>query len=238
MLGEQPKVLLVGGDGCESLLGLKRRLSSEGFAVMSAKGEEELLFAHASAKPDVILLNPGADMNYGFRVCEHTRAADPSVAIIMLSDHSSEEDEVWGLNAGADDYIVKPFSPEVLLARIRATVRGRWDAAGKRQIIEAGDLWLDARNYALRVKDKPINLRPQEFRILAALAQSGGEPLNSEQLRQRIPGQWRGDTRRTVIINIHRIRSAIEPFSDYTYIHTVKNVGYQFKAVAKRHASP
>ena len=67
--------------------------------MMSAKSEE-LLFAHASAKPDVILLNPGADMNYGFRVCEHTRAADPSVAIIMLSDHSSEEDEVWGLDAG------------------------------------------------------------------------------------------------------------------------------------------
>ena len=89
-----------------------------------------------------------------------------------------------------DDYITRPFSTNVLLARIRANVRGRWDAAGKRQIIEAGDLWLDARNYVVRVKDEWVELRPQEFRVLVVLAQSGGEPLSSKELSQRIPGQW------------------------------------------------
>ena len=236
MFGEQTKVLVV-GNGCGSLAGLKRRLSGKGLTIMTAKGEEKLRATHASFRSDVILLAPASDTDYGCQVCERTRAADPSVAIIMLSDHSSEEHEVWGLDAGADDYLTRPFSTEVLLARIRANVRGRWDAAGKRQIIEAGDLWLDARNYVVRAKDEGIILRPQEFRILAVLALSRGEPLNSKELSQRIPGQWRGDPNRTVKTNIHRIRSAIEPSSDYTYIHTVKKVGYQFRPVPKKLSS-
>src|SRR5918998_1046971 len=152
---------------------------------------------------------------------------DPHVAV------SSREDEIWGLDAGADDYIIKPFSLEVLIARIKANVRGRRDAAGKQQIVEAGDLWIDVRNYAVRVKDELIDLRPQEFRILAILAQSSGEPLNREELIRRTPGQWQGNPNRPVIIHIHRLRSAIETLSDYTYIHTVRKVGYRFEPVPK-----
>jgi len=167
-------------------------------------------------------------------VCQQIRSDNPDPAIIMLSDRASEEDEIYGLDAGADDYIMKPFFLEVLMARIRANVRGRRDAAGKRRIIEAGDLWLDVRNYVARVKDEWIDLRPQEFRILTILAQSSGEPLTSGELIRRTPGQWQGNPKRTVIINIHRIRSAIETLSDYTYIHTLRKVGYRFEPVPKR----
>jgi two-component system phosphate regulon response regulator PhoB len=128
---------------------------------------------------------------------------------------------------------VGPVSLEVLMAHIRANVRGRREAAGKRPIVEAGDLWLDARNYLVRVKGEWIPLRPQEFRILTILAQSFREPLSSEELIRRTPGQWRGNPRHTVKIHISRIRSAIETPSDYTYIHTVKNVGYRFQPIAK-----
>jgi two-component system, OmpR family, phosphate regulon response regulator PhoB len=231
--GEQIKVLAV-GDDLVSLTGLEEHLNREGFEATSAadKGEYPQV-AVSSHKPDVILLYFRLDALRGSAVCQQLRLASPDPAIIMLSDRTSEEEEVRGLDAGADDYIVRPFSLEVLMARIRANVRGRREAAGKRRIVEAGDLWLDVRNYMVRVKDEWISLRPQEFRVLAILAQSFGEPLSSEELVNRTPGKWHGNPSRTVKIHISRIRSAIETPSDYTYIHTIRKVGYQFQPVAK-----
>ena len=113
----------------------------------------------------------------------------------------------------------------------------RREAAGKRRIVEAGDLRLDVPNYLVRVKDKWVPLRPQEFRILTILAQSSGEPLSSEELISQAPGRWRGNPRHTVKIHVSRIRSAIETPSDYTYVHTIKNVGYRFEPIPKRPSS-
>ena len=237
LFGEQIKIQALGDDPA-SLTGLEGRLNHEGFEASTAPDKGELLrVAASSQKPDVILLYFRLDALRGSQACEHLRLANPDSAIIMLSDHNSEEDEVRGLDAGADDYIVKPFSPEVLVARIRANVRGRREAAGKRRIVEAGDLRLDVRNYLVRVKDKWIPLRPQEFKILTILAQSLGEPLSSEELIRQTPGQWRSNPRHTVKIHISRIRSAIETPSDYTYVHTVKNVGYRFQPISKRLSS-
>jgi two-component system phosphate regulon response regulator PhoB len=234
--GEQIKVQTLGDDSA-SLPGLEGRLNLRGFEASTASDKGELLRLAASPQtPDVILLY-FLDALRGSEACEHLRLASPDSAIIMLSDRNSEEDEIRGLHAGADDYIVKPFSLEVLVARIRANVRGRREAAGKRRIVEAGDLRLDVRNYVVRVKDKWIPLRPQEFRILTILAQSFGEPLSSEELIRQTPGQWRGNPRHTVKIHISRIRSAIETPSDYTYVHTIKNVGYRFQPIPKRPSS-
>jgi DNA-binding response OmpR family regulator len=235
--GEQIKVLAVGDDPA-SLTGLEGRLNRDSFEATIApdKGEHPEIAA-ACRKSDIILLYFRFDALHGLAVCQQIRNTNPDLAIIMLSDCPSEEDEIGGLDSGADDYIVSPFSPEVLMARIRANVRGRREAAGRRRVVEAGDLWLDVRNYLVRVKDEWIHLRPQEFRVLTILAQSLGEPLNCEELVRRTPGQWRGDPRDIVKIHISRIRSAIETPSDYTYIHTVKHVGYRFKPVSKRLSS-
>ena len=194
---------------------------------------EDSQVAVPSQWPDVILIYLRQEALRGVAVCEWLRAPNPAPTIIIMTDRASQEDEIWGLDAGADDYLVKPFSLEVLIARIKANVRGRREAAGKQQVVEAGDLWIDVRNYVVRVKDELIDLRPQEFRILAILAQSSGEPLNREELIRRTPGQWQGNPNRTVIIHIHRLRSAIETLSDYTYIHTVRKVGYRFEPVPK-----
>ena len=101
--------------------------------------------------------------------------------IFVLGDES-EEDEVQSLEAGADDYVGKRFSSEVLLARVRAHLRSR-RAAGNQRILQRGDLWLDTKNYAARVKGEWVDLRPpQEFRLLIALAQSSGVPVSRQEL--------------------------------------------------------
>jgi len=152
-------------------------LEREGFEVMSAAdGQEALQIAGSSWQPDVVVLDltlPGVD---GSSVYEQVRAKDRWAVIFVLGD-GSEEDEVRSLEAGADDYVGKRFSSEVLLARVRAHLRSR-TAAGNRRILQSGDLWLDTKNYAARVKGEWVDLRPQEFRLLIALAQSSGVPVS------------------------------------------------------------
>jgi DNA-binding response OmpR family regulator len=211
---------------------LESRLKHEGFEVMTATDMQEALqIAGSSWQPDVVLLDlnlPGVD---GFSVCERFRTTNQRAVIFALGD-GSQDDEVQSLEAGAADYLSKPFSPEVLLARVRAHLRSR-RAAGDQRIIESGDLWLDAKNYATRVKGEWIDLRPQEFRVLVALAQSSGVPVSRRELERRAGTSWRGASSRTVDINISRIRARIETRSDYIYIHSVRGFGYRFEPVPK-----
>ena len=235
--GERIKILVVGDDQ-SSLAALEGALSYEGFDTRSVEETgADLPVVDSSWRPEVILLYLRHDAMRAITVCQQIRDVSLEQAIITLADQGSEKDEIRGLDAGADDYLIGPFSLEVLMARIRANVRGRRDAAGKRQIIEVGDLQLDVRNYAARIKGKLVDLRPQEFRLLTILGQSPGQPLNSEELMRRMPGQWRGDPKRTVKIQICRLRAAIEIPSDYTYIHTIRMVGYRFRPVLKAQSS-
>ena len=208
-------------------------LKREGFEIMTALDEREALqVAGSSWQPDVVLLDlalPGVD---GYSVCERLRTTNQRAVIFVFSD-GSQDDEVRSLEAGADDYVAKPFSPEVLMARVRAHLRSR-RAAGNQRILEFGDLWLDAKNYATRVKGEWIDLRPQEFRLLVALAQSPGVPVSRRELVRRAGTSWRGASSRTVDMSISRIRARIETRSDYIYIHSVRGFGYRFEPVPKQ----
>jgi DNA-binding response OmpR family regulator len=211
-------------------------LEREGFDVMTASdGQEALQIACSSWQPDVVLLDltlPGVD---GFSVYEQIRAKNRTAVIFVLGEESGE-DEVRSLEAGADDYVGKHFSPEVLLARVRAHLRSR-QAAGHHRILHPGDLWLDAKNYASWVKGEWVDLRPQEFRLLIALARSSGVPVSRRELIRRAGATWRGATSRTVDMNISRIRTCLESPSDYTYIHSVRGVGYRFEPILKEISS-
>jgi DNA-binding response OmpR family regulator len=211
-------------------------LEHEGFDVLTATdGQEALQIAGCSWQPDVVLLDltlPGLD---GFSVCKQVRTKNRTVVIFVLGD-GSEEDEIRSLEAGADGYVAKRFSPEVLLARMRAHLRSR-RAAGNQRILQFGDLWLDTKNYATRVKGDWVDLRPQEFRLLVALARSSGVPVSRRELIRRAGGTWRGASSRTVDMNISRIRSCVETPSDYTYIHSIRGVGYRFEPVPKKTSS-
>jgi DNA-binding response OmpR family regulator len=232
--GGSHRVLVVAAQCAADDVRLAGWLRREGFEVITAiDGQEAMQIADSSWQPDVVLVDLTLPNVGGVSVCERIRATNQRAVIFVLSD-DSEEDEVRSLEAGADDYVAKPFSPEVLLARVWAHLRSR-RAAGNQRILMSGDLWLDAKNYATRVKGEWVELRPQEFRLLIALAQSLGVPVSRQELVRRAGTSWRGASSRTVDIHISRIRARIETPSDYTYIHSVRGFGYRFEPVPKEH---
>ena len=230
----ESRVLLAAESLAESF-SLAGWLEREGFDVLTATdGQEVLQIASSSWQPDVVLLDLTLPEVDGFSVYKQVRAKNRAAVILVLGDES-EEDEIRCLEAGADDYVARRFSPEVLLARVRAHLRSR--AAGNQRILQPGDLWLDAKNYATRVKGDWVDLRPQEFRLLVALARSSGVPVSRRELIRRAGATWRGTSSRTVDMNISRIRTCVETPSDYTYIHSIRDVGYRFEPVPKQTSS-
>jgi DNA-binding response OmpR family regulator len=233
---EESHRLLLAAESVAEGFSLAGWLESEGFDLMTAAdGQEALQIACSSWQPDVVLLDltlPGIE---GSSIYKQVRAKNRTAVIFVMGDESGE-DEVRSLEAGADDYLPKRFSPEVLLARVRAHLRNR-RAAGHQRILQSGDLWLDAKNYATRVKGDWVDLRPQEFRLLRALAQSSGVPVSRRELIRRAGATWRGTSSRTVDMNISRIRTCVETPSDYTYIHSIRGVGYRFEPVPKQTSS-
>ena len=224
--------MLLAGKGVAEGFSLAGWLEDEGFDVMTATDAREALqIAGSSWQPDVVVLDSTLPEIDGFSVYKQIRAKNRAAVIFVLGD-GSEVDEVRNLEAGADDYVAKHYSPEVLLARVRAHLRSR-RAAGNQRILQPGDLWLDVKNYATRVKGEWVDLRPQEFRLLVVLAQSSGIPLSRQELIQRAGATWRGASSRTVDMNISRIRTCVETPSDYTYIHSIRGVGYRFEPVPK-----
>ncbi len=215
---------------------LARWLRREGFEVMTAgDGQEAVQIAGSAWQPDVVLLDLTLPEVDGFSVCERIRATNQKVVLLVLGG-DPDKNEIRSLDSGADDYLAKPFPPEVLLARIRAHLR-RGQSTGNQRILEFGDLRLDTKNYATWVKGEWVDLRLQEFRLLVALAQSLGVPVSRRELARQTGTSWRGASSRTVDINVSRIRARIETPSDYTYIHSVRGVGYRFEPVLKETSS-
>ena len=237
---EESHRLLLAAESLAESISVAGWLENEGFELMiAADGQEALQIARSSWQPDVVLLDltlPGIE---GSSIYKQVRAKNRTAVIFVMGD-ASGEDEVRSLEAGADDYLPKHFSPEVLLARVRAHLRSR-QAAGYQRILQYGDLWLDAKNYATWVKGVWVDLRPQEFRLLVVLVRSRGVPVSRRELIRRAGATWRGASSRTVDINISRIRSCVETPSDYTYIHSIRGVGYRFEPIPKEtstHMSP
>ncbi len=229
--GGPHRVLVVAADSAADDFSLTGWLKREGFDVITAiDGQEALQITGSSWQPDVVLVDLTLPEVDGLSVCERVRATNQRAVIFALNG-GSQEDELRSLEAGADDYLAKPFSPEVLLARVRAHLRSY--RAGNQRVLMSGDLWLDTKNYAARVKGEWVDLRPQEFRILVALAQSLGVAVSRRELIQRAGTSWRGASSRTVDIHISRIRACVETPSDYSYIHSVRSFGYRFEPVQK-----
>jgi len=203
-------------------------LEREGFQVSSASSGEEALRQVRHASPDLVLLDLMLAAMGGLEVCRKLRQDPATVAlpIVMLTAKGDEVDRVLGLELGADDYIVKPFSPKELLARVRAVLRRARPAPGAAGIA-IGALAIDPGTRTVTVQGAPLTLTHKEFELLGALADAQGRVLSREFLLDRVWGYSRAGEieSRTVDVHVRRLRVKLGP--EGHRILTVKSVGYR-----------
>jgi DNA-binding response OmpR family regulator len=210
------------------------------FTVQGIGDGAQALDAAEKFSPDLVILDlmlPGMD---GYQIAERIRARDKETAIIMVTALDTAGDKIRGLDAGADDYMTKPFSIEELLARVRANlrrVRTRETLADDVKI-EVGDLVIEPASFRAWVKGAPVKLRLKEFQLLVALAKHRGALATRQFLAQEVWGYDFLPSSRTIDVHIRRLRQAVEDPSDYIYIHTVHGVGYRFEPASKDDSLP
>jgi two-component system response regulator MtrA len=218
------KVLVVDDDGALAEM-ITIMLRSEGFDPHTAMSGPEALDLIEKVSPDLVLLDvmlPGMD---GIDVCSYIRQTS-GVPIIMLTAKGDTGDVVKGLESGADDYVVKPFNPKELVARIRTRLRPAQDTQAT--TITIGDLLIDVPGHEVRRGEEKILLTPLEFQLLLALALKPQQVFTREMLLEQVWGyHYKADTR---LVNVHvqRLRAKVEPDPDQPVIvETVRGVGYR-----------
>jgi DNA-binding response OmpR family regulator len=209
-------------------------LERDGFRCRTAASGPDALREARAHRPDLLVLDlllPGLD---GLEVCRRIRADATTAAlpIIMLTAKAEEVDRIVGLEIGADDYIVKPFSPKELVARVRAVLRRNRPRAPDEPPLAAGAIALDVARHRVTAGGRPIPLAPREFALLRALLEAPGRVLSREQLLERAWGYARADEieSRTVDVHVRRLRAKLG--DEGRRIVTVKGVGYQLETDA------
>jgi len=218
-------VLLV--DDEPSILQLARMyLERDGFRVREAKDGEAALDAITNFQPALVVLDVMLPKMDGLEVCRRVRAGNNSVAILMLTARDDDIDKILGLELGADDYLIKPFNPRELVARVKAILRR---GGNKSTLIgnplRLGELLIDPERREAHVASRPLDLRTQEFDLLLTLAGQPGRVFTREQLLQMAWGfDFYGQTR-TVDVHVAHLRKKLE--GSAIKIETVTGVGYK-----------
>ncbi|MBN2760500.1 MAG: phosphate regulon transcriptional regulator PhoB [Rhodobacteraceae bacterium] len=223
---DTPLVLIVDDEAAQLAL-LSYNLKAAGFRISTAKDGDEALLAVAEQGPDVILLDWMLPRLSGLEVCRQIKstAAGRDAAVIMVSARSEEADRVRGLETGADDYIVKPYSVAELIARVRANLRRlRPTAAG--QALEVGDIRLDPDTHRVTRQGQVLHLGPTEFRLLGALMERPGKVWTREALLDRVWGREIYIDTRTVDVHVGRLRKTLLSQGGEDPIRTVRGAGY------------
>ncbi len=218
------RVLVVDDDAALSeMLGIVLR--GEGFEPVFCADGAEALAAFRDSKPDLVLLDlmlPGRD---GIDVCRAIRA-ESGTPIVMLTAKSDTVDVVVGLESGADDYVVKPFKPKELVARIRARIRRVDDAPA--QVILVGDLEIDVTGHTVKRGGEVLSLTPLEFDLLVCLARKPGQVFTREILLQEVWGYRHAADTRLVNVHVQRLRAKVERDPERPdIVLTVRGVGYK-----------
>jgi len=210
---------------------VKFNLQREGYETMEALDGETGLELAKSGDPDLVLLDVMLPKMNGFDVCAALRAAGSAVPVIMLTAREEESDKVFGLEAGADDYMTKPFSMRELLARVKANIRRRAMDAGTRSsaenLLQQGELTVDLQAVSVRKKGQAIEVTQKEFDLLTCLLNNPGKVFTREELMTKV---WNYDyfgDMRTVDVTVRRLREKIEDDpGNPVYIRTKRGVGY------------
>jgi DNA-binding response OmpR family regulator len=238
------KILIIEDEeGIIHLLNLYLR--DAGYDVVAAKDGPDGLALHARERPDLVILDIMLPALDGFEVCRRIRAWSKT-PIMMLTARGDEDDRIQGLDLGADDYLVKPFSPRELVSRVRAILRraenqdaggpqtaGGSQAEATRSVLRFPDLTIDLLARRVEVNNAEVTLTPTEFDLLALLAQSPDRVYTREMLMNKIWGyDYYGDGH-IIDVHISALRKKIEANSEYRYIKTVWRVGYKFEVTAR-----
>lgn len=223
---EQPTVLVVEDEPAQREV-LAYNLEAEGFRVNRSENGDDALLLVDEDKPDIIVLDwmlPGVS---GIEICRRlkSRSETRNIPIIILSARSEEVDRVRGLETGADDYVVKPYSVVELMARVRAQLR-RTRPASVGERLEFEDILLDAETHKVFRNGKLLKLGPTEFRLLSTFMEKPGRVWSREQLLDRVWGRDIYVDTRTVDVHIGRLRKALCTHNGSDPVRTVRGAGY------------
>lgn len=222
----QPNILIVEDEAALVEL-LTYNLEKAGFQTTVARDGEEAMLAVAEAKPDLVLLDWMLPYVSGIEICRRLRRNPETrdLPVILLTARGEEGDRIRGLESGADDYVVKPFSPTELIARVRAVMR-RTRPAFDKDTLTYADIVMDLGSHRVSRGGRAIDLGPTEFRLLQFLLEHPGRVFDREQLLDGVWGQEAYIEPRTVDVHIRRLRKAMNLPGAPDLIRTVRSAGY------------
>lgn len=223
---DRPTVLVVEDEPAQREV-IAYNLQSEGFRVLTAADGEAALQSVDEDPPDLIVLDWMLPRVSGIEICRRLKSRPDmrAVPVIMLSARSEEGDRVRGLETGADDYVVKPYSIVELMARVRTQLR-RTRPATVGQSLEFADIRLDPETHRVHRADQPLKLGPTEFRLLATFMEKPGRVWSRDQLLDRVWGRDIYVDTRTVDVHIGRLRKALMQHGGSDPLRTVRGAGY------------
>lgn len=233
-MNTQAKILIVDDD--EAITGLLREvLQAEGFATHESLSGQEALAALSDGDFDLVLLDVMMPGMNGFETCQRIRE-DSDVPVVFLTARNEESDTVLGFSLGADDYIVKPFKPRELVARVRARIRRRQTTQNPASVEDPGifdhdGLLIDVRRHVATLHDEELKLTPKEFGVLSLLARHAGSPVAIKDIFEGIWDEpYNSFDSNTVMVHIRRIRKKLSQVdSSREFIKTVFGVGYKLE---------
>jgi two-component system, OmpR family, phosphate regulon response regulator PhoB len=222
----QPLILIVEDEAPQAEM-LRYNLDKAAFRTLVADNGERALLAVEENAPDLIVLDWMLPEVSGIEVCRRIKARPETkhVPIIMLTARGEEADRVRGLETGADDYVVKPFSPAEMVARVRALLRRSRPALAEESLNYAG-VAMDLAQRKVTRQGRSIHLSPTDFQLLSTLMERPGRVFSRGQLLDRVWGQNVHVEDRTVDVHIRRLRKALNAHEDHDLIRTVRSAGY------------
>jgi DNA-binding response OmpR family regulator len=228
-MSDMPKKIFIVDDEPQIARVLKAYLEKAGYQVVTADNGKNALVIFQREKPDFMILDlnlPGLD---GLEVCKSIRR-DSNIPILMLTARVEEADKLIGLELGADDYVIKPFSPREVVARVRTILRRAAAEPFQTNVILVGDLLIDLDQHSVNLSDQSVELTPTEFDLLVVLARQPRRVFTRLQLMEQAQGSAFEGYERTIDAHIKNIRLKLEPNPKKpVYIQTVFGVGYKIE---------
>jgi len=219
--------ILVADDDERIAASVRRALVYEGYSVVVAHDGAEALSLARGHSPDLVILDVMMPKLDGIEVCRRLRDAGDT-SVLMLTARDAVEDRVLGLDAGADDYLVKPFAYDELLARVRSLLRRR--QPGEREILRCGDVTADVEAFEVTRDGRPVELTALEFRLLEYFMRNQRIVLSRSRILQAVWGLDVDTTSNIVDVYVRYLRNKLESGGDNRLIHTVRGAGYVMKS--------